>query len=434
MKKNKPVFLLFFLFLLLLLPCSCESVLPNPAETRIDAPPLHEPSQTDSPIETQKPPETTDTPASKEKRISFLAAGDNIIHEDVMKDAKNRAGDGEGYAFLPMYEGVASLIKEADIAFVNQEGPVGSTTYPYAGYPNFNAPPQAGDALVSLGFDIVNIANNHMLDCHEKGLLESIAYWETKDVLLLGAYKNAADYEDIRVYDYEGLKIAFLSYTYDTNGMTLNAGSQHIIPLISDSDIIRQTARAKEIADLLFVSIHWGNDYSETSWPYGRFDFNPTAEQQRLAQLLSDCGTDVIIGTHPHVVQRMEWMNGKSGNQTLCIYSLGNMISTMHANFNMVGGFLTFDIVVPEEGKPYIDSPLFIPTVTHYQTQPATGTRFGLQVYLLEDYSEELVRIHGSQLRPGGAFTYDTLLRCVSTNLRAAFLPAFYQATPVSAD
>ena len=395
--------------------------------SRIDAPPYNDYGSVKSPDETTTQNTTQPITPATEKRYSFLAAGDNIIHGDIILDASSRSDELNGYSFLPMYQGVASVISNADISFVNQEGPVGVSSRPYAGYPNFNAPPQAGDALVDLGFDIVNIANNHMLDVREAGLLESISYWESKDVLLLGAYKNAADYENIRIYEHEGIKIALLSYTYGTNGMTLNAGSKHIIPINDDGDIIRQTANAKKVADLVFVTIHWGSDYSETSWPYGRSDFEPTKEQKRLAQLITDSGADVIIGTHPHVIQRIEWMTGKDGNKTLCAYSLGNFINTMHANFNLVGGFLTFDIVEDQEGKVYIDSPLFIPTMTHYLTEKSTGTRYGLQMYLLEDYTEELTKIHGSQLRPGGQFTYQTLVNYVKVNIAPEFLSNYYK-------
>jgi len=415
--RSASLILIVFAILICFVACSDST----PSNNRIDAPPFND---IDTDVDTGH---TTDPVKPTQKRYSFLAAGDNIIHGDIIKDAAVRSDELNSYSFLPMYKDVADIISKADISFVNQEGPVGVESRPYAGYPNFNAPPQAGDALVDLGFDIVNIANNHMLDVREAGLLESIAYWESKDVLLLGAYKNSSDYENIRVYEHDGIKIAFLSYTYGTNGMTLNAGSKHIIPINDDEDIIRQTASAKKIADLIFVSIHWGSDYSETSWPYGRSDFEPTNEQKRLAQLIADCGADVIIGTHPHVIQRIEWLNGKNGNTTLCAYSLGNFINTMHANFNLVGGFLTFDIVKDNSGEAYIDSPLFIPTMTHYLTEESTGTRYGLQVYLLENYTQSLTAIHGSQIRPGGRFTYETLVNYVKVNIPSEFLSSYYK-------
>ena len=401
--------------------CSCLTVRIDENELRIEVP--IGTVDSDTSCDTLNDP-SADIPLSSEKRIHFLAAGDNVIHEDVMLDAKNRAdAQHPGYNFYTMYSNISKAIKDADIAFVNQEGPVGVTPWPFAGYPNFNAPDQAGDTLVELGFDIVNIANNHMLDTKEKGLLETIDYWKKKDVLLIGAYKDAEDYDNIRVYEYEGIKIAFLSYTYGTNNMKLDPGSKHIIPLINETDIKRQIALAKGKADLVFVSLHWGNDYSETSWTYGYTKFTPTTQQVQLAQLIADSGADVILGHHPHVIQRAEWISGASGKKTLCIYSLGNMISTMHANFNLVGGFFTFDIVESPEGELYIDSPLFTPFFTHYLTNASTGRRSGIQLYYLKDYTNELVSVHGSQLRPGGQFDLAILRKYVTDNFSPEFLP-----------
>ena len=171
-------------------------------------------------------------------RVSFLACGDNIIHSNVYEDALDRGG-GTSYEFIHMYDDVADIIASADLAYINQEGPMGSEKYGYSGYPNFNGPQEMGDALVDLGFNIVNIANNHMLDKWESGFLDTAAYWKTKDATLIGAYLNKADYDDIRVVEKNGIKIALLSYTYGTNGMVLNKGSETVIPLIVEEDIRR---------------------------------------------------------------------------------------------------------------------------------------------------------------------------------------------------
>ena len=362
-------------------------------------------------------PETTAEPKKQDTVLHFLAAGDNIIHASVYEDAHARSADVEAnYNFLPMYEEVAPLIAAADIAYVNQEGPMAGIEYGYKGYPNFNAPREAGDTLVELGFDVVNIANNHMLDQWESGLLKTIEYWETKDVLLLGAYRDREDYDNIRVLTCKnGLKIAFLSYTYGTNGMTLTEGSKHVIPLINDSDIVRQIALAREAGDLVFVSMHWGIESS----------FTVSAEQHRVAKLIADNGADVIIGMHPHVLQPVEWMEGKDGHRTLVTYSIGNLISTMLTANYMVGALLTFDIRVSgETGEITIESPLLIPIMCHY-VQYRNGSRGGLQVYLLENYTEELAKAHGAQVN--AKFTLSTLYHYVTDNIDRAFLPAFYR-------
>ncbi len=403
MKKLLPILLIFTLF------CGCARGAGEDEVTHIDVPPLSETmvvGETSETVETL--PETE--PAPVEKRYSFLAAGDNIIHSAIYEDALARATeDSPKYNFLPMYDGIKDFIAAADITFINQETVMAGEEYGISGYPNFNSPQEAGDTLVDLGFDIINIANNHMLDKKEAGYVDTIEYWKSKPVLLIGGYLSQDDYDDVRVYEHEGIKIAFLSYTYGTNGMYLNSGSERIVPWIEDKDIIRQCAIAKERADLVFASIHWGVENSNTV----------SSEQKRVAQLFCDNGVDVIIGHHPHVVQEMGWLFSEvSGKNTLCIYSLGNMINTMYNSYNMVGGMVTFDIVQSPEGELSIETPMFNPTMCHYSMN-----RDGLQMYMLEDYTDELVEAHGSQLH--GAFTLDTLKGYVTKYVAAEFLPEF---------
>ena len=399
------IIITFILLSVMLFQAGCADTAPKEEKvTRITSPFYQE--EADDPIDAPYIPEPP-----KEITIKFLAAGDNIIHSNIYEDAFDRAReDTPEYNFFDMYEGIAEFVALSDIAFINQETPIAGEEYGYSGYPNFNSPNEAGDALVDLGFDIVNIANNHMLDKWESGLLNYIDYFETKDVLLLGAYRNAENYDRIRVYEEQGVKIAFLSYTYGTNGMVLPAGSEHIIPLPSDEVLIRQINLAKEAGDLVFVSMHWG----EEDW------FTLSDRQKHFAQLMVDMGVDVIIGHHPHVVQPVEWAENADGHQTLIIYSLGNLISTMLYSRNMVGGIATFDIIKYGDEAPYIANPLFTPVMCHYNMN-----RKGLQVYLLENYSEELASGHGAQ--KNGKFNYDTLISYITSTISGEFLPDFYK-------
>lgn len=365
-------------------------------------------NHTQSDVITTTAPESSN-PAPKTSKLIFIAAGDNIIHESVYNDAKKRSDDGS-YNFLPMYDGIKELVSSADIAFINQETPMAGKSYGYHGYPNFNSPQEGGQALADLGFDIVNIATNHMLDMKTSGLTDTINYWKSMPVLLLGGYENSDDYDKIRVYEADGIKIAMLSYTYGTNGMNLDSGSRLIIPLFDEATIKRQINLARQAGDLVFVSVHWGNENVYT----------PTATQKKYAKLMADCGADVIIGHHPHVVQPVEWLEGENGNKTLVVYSLGNLISTMLDGFNMVGGIIQFDIIINEGEKPYIDSPVFIPTVTHYSVE-----RDGLQVYLLENYTDELASKHGCKLKYAPDFSIASIKKIITDNIDRQFLPNF---------
>lgn len=359
-----------------------------------------------------------------ETRISFAAAGDNIIHEAVFTDAKNNAavyasstGKDVKYRFTEMYEGIADIIKNADISYVNHETPVAGESFGISGYPDFNAPSEIGNDLAEVGFDIINIANNHMLDMKEKGLRNSINYWNEKSathgITMIGGYtKN--DYDSIRFIQRDGVKIALLSYltfVNDSHKNSLSSSSELIIPYANKNTMTRQVGIAKEMgADVIIVSMHWGTEN----------DLTPRASQKDYANHLASLGVDVIIGTHSHTLQPIEWIEGEGGHRTLCAYSLGNLLSTMHYNEYMVGGILTFDIVMDDLGEIKIENPILIPTMCHYSM-----TRDSLKLYTLENYTEELLMAHGSQLKR--SFTMKTLLDRLKSTVSSEFLPEAFK-------
>lgn len=351
-----------------------------------------------------------------EVRIRFLAAGDNIIHENVYTDAMSRAKDGEKYNFIDMYAGIADMVKSADIAFINQETPICGDELTVSGYPNFNSPEAAGDALIELGFDVINIANNHMLDKKEAGYKNTLDYWHEREdkVTMLGGYYDKADYENIRIVEKDGVSIAFISYTYGTNGMYLPVGSTMYVPYIDEAEIVRMTKKADTLADLVFVVMHWGEENY----------FTLSSSQKTLASAITEAGADVIIGMHPHVIQDMEWKTASDGSRTLVIYSLGNLISTQYNNLNLVGGIVTFDIVKDKSGNITIENPIYNPTVTHYNKQ-----RLGLQVYLMEDYTAELAALHGcpsyGQTTDYKIWSLDKIRGFAKNNVSDEFLPDF---------
>lgn len=368
-----------------------------------------------------EPVDVTDT---KEQKISFFAAGDNIIHECVYLDAMTVAastGSASQYAFSGMYDNIRDTVEEADIAFINAEGPL-DTDYAPNGYPTFNAPGEAGDALADVGFDVINLANNHMLDFYcETGLQATISYWKAKGMTTVGAYESVDDYNSIRVIEKNGMKAAILSYTYGTNGNSLPAGCSLYIPYIDDAEITRQIAEAKNLADAVIVSMHWGTEN----------EMSANAEQQRLAHLISDAGADVIIGHHSHTIQPIEWMTGAYGNRTLVIYSLGNLLHTQINPANLVGGTVTFDILPSEGGGVTVDNVVFRPTVCHYVSNSAIldsldySKRENVKIYWLSDYTEELASEHGCQHGNWDCapFSLETLKGYVRNTVSSEFLP-----------
>ncbi len=381
MKKNSflPIVVLILTILLSVLLClSIFSLFKKPVSDDVTFP-------DDGKIENNTGSDITQTVKREPRKISFLAAGDSIIHSSVYEDAKLLAkGTGETYNFCPMFDNVKDIISSADIAFVNQETPCAGEKYAASGYPMFNTPDEIADALIYAGFDIVNISNNHMLDKGTAGLERCVEFWNgIDDICLVGCYDKSLDCDNIKYFVKDTVKIAFLSYTYGTNGLKMSDSSDVEFYYCDKNDVDRQTKLARKTADIVIVSMHWGVEDR----------FTPTDEQKEYADILTKNNVDVVIGTHPHVIETIEWKQNTDGHKTLVAYSLGNMLSTMLYSRNMLGGFLTFDILENENepGTYYVDNAGFIPTVTHYST-----SRRALKIYKLSDYTPELEKVHGS--------------------------------------
>ena len=393
--KNRllPLILCFLLLL-----CACGAKKEAPEET-----------EEESKIAAQEETLPEEEPAPLIRTVSFIGCGDNIVYTGTNRDAKaNAVPGGREYNFKRIYEYVAAPIANADIAFINQEVPMAGEGYPISSYPQFNCSQDMGLDLMELGFDVVNIANNHMLDTGTKGLQSTIDFWKSQDCLMIGGYENEEDFETVRLLEKNGITFAFLSYTYGTNGLRKAAGSDIVIPYIDEETIRRQVKTAREEADFVAVSIHWGDE--------GVFRAN--AEQERLAQAIADSGADVILGHHPHVIQKVEWLTGEGGNRTLCVYSLGNFINEQAHDFNMLGGMIAFDVVKIDDGKATLEDPVFYPTVCHFRSDFSDN-----RVYFLTDYTPELAAIHGVRTGYGNRLTYEGLCKYAFDTIDEAFLP-----------
>ncbi|MEH7124903.1 CapA family protein [Bacillus sp. JJ1773] len=288
--------------------------------------------------------------------VTLGAIGDILIHDWVYNDAKTQSG----YDFTPMFQPIIPILQEPDILLANQETILGGEEFGISSYPLFNSPQEVGDALLQAGVDIVSTANNHSLDKGEKGLLASIDYMDKIGLPHVGTYKSPEDQKSLIILNKNGIKVAYLSYTYGTNGIPIPKGKDFLVNLIDKEAMKEEIHRAKQEADVVVMSLHWGNEYQ-------RF---PTAEQKELGQYLINEGTDILFGHHPHVLQPMEWLTAQDGRKALIVYSLGNFLSGQNWDYKDIGGMVTINITkkVNENGVSItLDNPNFFPTYVSKQ-------------------------------------------------------------------
>ena len=350
--------------------------------------------------------ELTDPFAGAE--ITVTACGDNLIHPNIYIDAAYRKTAEKDYDFLPMYSHIAPHVDGADIAFINQETVMAGEGYANSGYPTFNSPQQLGLDLAELGFDIIGLANNHMLDKGAAGLEATINFWNSQPVTQLGGYLNEDDYAKLRITETEGVKIVWLSYTLHTNMISKPASSPLVIPYIDDALILSDLARAQEAGDFVIVSIHWGDENTQT----------PNAEQKRLASMIAENGADVILGHHSHTLQPIEWIETERG-RTLCIYSLGNLVSGMARPVNQVGGFVNFTIRSDGFGELIAEDVKFLPTVFYYGMD-----WYDTHVYWMDDYTADIAKNHGVAIS-GYTLTPEAAEAFVTNVIPEEFLPGY---------
>ncbi len=287
--------------------------------------------------------------------IQIAAVGDILIHDRVYQTVD--MGDGR-YDFTPMFSQVKPYLQAADIAFANQETMIGGVELGLSSYPCFNSPVEIGDALKDAGIDIVSMANNHTLDKNDRAVPRAIEHWNKIGMLYTGSYQSFADQQIIRVIEKNEIKVAFLAYTYGTNGIPVPQGKEYLVNLIDKQKIKAEIDRAEEISDVVAISLHFGNEYERM----------PNSAQQEFVQFAVDEGADIILGTHPHVLQPFSWVEGKEGNRAYVMYSLGNFLSGQTGVYKQTGGIANIEIqkvVTGDNVEVTLQNPAFIPTYVH---------------------------------------------------------------------
>ena len=290
-------------------------------------------------------PNTSQENNTKEQTysLSMIMAGDNLIHSSIYKDANTGTNN---YDFTPMYELIKPIVSKYDVAYYNQETILGGKELGVSDYPAFNSPQEVGDAMIDAGFNLVSLATNHTMDSGEDAVLKSREYWNSKDdVLAVGSYSSFDEKDEVNIVTKNNITYTMLNYTYGTNGINVPNGKEYLVNVwptdLTINDVNSDTEyqnykrqvkedieKVRDKVDVLMVAMHWGVEYTH----------EPTEYEKDMANYLAELGVDIVIGTHPHVIQPITWID-----DTLVIYSLGNLISAQYQddNYNKMVGLLT---------------------------------------------------------------------------------------------
>ncbi len=326
-------------------------------------------------------PNPTPTPAPEPITATLTVAGDIMSHMPQTNDAYV-AETGE-YDYSPMLRYAKPWVEAADLAVGNLE-----TTFSggpnYSGYPAFNTPDALGDALKDMGFDLLSTTNNHSLDRGFSGLERTLNTLDSIGLPHVGTYRNQEERDSshgIVVADCGGISIAFLAYSYGTNGIPVPTGKEWCINLFNtdyattmctpDTALLEaDMAAARELGcDLIAVVMHWGVEYQLT----------PNAYQETMAATMIDLGADLVLGGHPHVLEPYEFVTTEAGNTGFVCYSLGNFISSQTYEYTNVTVLLNLELKKDlTTGETTVEGVSYVPFYMLNKGQKINGERMVL--------------------------------------------------------
>lgn len=270
-------------------------------------------------------------PKPEIKEAKLIAVGDIMMHSTQTRsgyDAKRQI-----YNFDSFFAPVKNILSKGDWVIGNLETPLaGEDVGGYTGYPLFNAPATLADAAKKAGFNILTTANNHALDRGEKGVIRTIANLRDRQIAFTGTSASATQASKPLISTKNNISLAILAYTYGTNGIPIPKGKDYLVSLIDEKKIVKDIAKArKQGADIIAISLHFGDEYQR----------QPNPQQKQLVENLLKAGADIILGSHPHVVQpykifKFPGKNGKT-RKAVAIYSMGNFISGQMKDYTDLG-------------------------------------------------------------------------------------------------
>lgn len=334
-------------------------------------------------------------PVKEDVNIKMTVIGDIMCHNSQYKDAY----DGSTYDFSYVFDDIKNYISSADIAVGNLETTFAGKERGYSNYPRFNSPEQLAYNLKDMGIDVLCTANNHSMDTNYSGVVSTLDFLDDAGISHMGTSRTAEEQNQILVKDVNGIKIAFLAFTYGTNGIPVPSANSYCVNLIDKDLILKQLELAKaQEPDLICVNMHWGLEYQNVQ----------NSDQEDWADFLFENGVDVILGSHPHVLQPMEkrTVTLEDGTTKDCfvIYSLGNFISGQTKKNTRTSIILNINFTKDgETGKTTIGDVSYVP-IYMYKSSSGSTKR-----YKLLDITSSIAEYENGSDTSIGQSTYSTL-------------------------
>ena len=286
--------------------------------------------------------------------FTMTAIGDVLCHNTQYWDAYNK--DTDTYDFSYVFEDIKHYFEATDLSIGNLETSFAGKERGYSNYPTFNSPDALAYALKEMGLDIITTAGNHCLDMGFSGLSKTIDVLDDTGIKHLGTYKTQEERDQVFITDVKGIKIAFINYTYGTNGIPVPSDKEFCVNLI-DKDLIKkdlESAKSQNV-NMIVACMHWGTEYRTTA----------NAEQEELADFLFQNGVDIILGNHPHVLEPMEkrtvTLEDGTTKDGFVIYACGNFICDQNAENTRNSIILNLTITKHSDGKITIDNADYVP-------------------------------------------------------------------------
>jgi len=304
--------------------------------------------------------------------IRIAAAGDIMFHMGQVEGAYNSSTGN--YDFVPVFADVKPYFTGADLAIANYETTAAGPDRGYSGYPMFNSPDETIDAIKDAGIDVLTTVNNHSLDTGSKGLKRTVQKIREKGLISVGTYDEKPD-SRVQMVDVDGINIAIIAYTESTNGLGAQYPEDelHAMMNLMEKDIIKEDINeAKELgADLIISFMHWGIEYAP----------EPNETQIEFAEMMTKEGVDIILGSHPHVIQKSDFLE-VGGNESFVIYSMGNFVSnqrmeTLGSGYEPTedGIIVQLDIQQNDQTKEtYIQNVEYVPTWVYRNKENGQST------------------------------------------------------------